>query len=160
MAFAAGYWALASLRPKVLAYLGCDMVYPSGQTHFYGTGSADPLRADPTLRNLRAKSARLELLAAQAGCATVNLSEAESVLTFPRANPGSLRGIAAPKRVAGHIAPALAAETTPGAVCPPGRYWEGPPLDTAALAQIDDMWLAAHAAWCAVAAYPPSHSSL
>ena len=68
MAFTAGYWALSALQPRVLAYLGCDMIYPQGQTHFYGTGAADPLRPDPTLQNLRAKSARLELLAARAGC--------------------------------------------------------------------------------------------
>ena len=41
MAFTAGYWALDALRPKVMAFLGCDMVYPaSGKTHFYGSGTA------------------------------------------------------------------------------------------------------------------------
>ena len=43
MAFTAGYWALARLQPRVIAMLGCDMVYPAGQaTHFYGRGAADP----------------------------------------------------------------------------------------------------------------------
>ena len=75
MAFTASYWALGALRPRVIAYLGCDMVYGEGRiTHFYGRGMADPLRPDPTLQNLRAKSARLELLAARDGCALVNLS--------------------------------------------------------------------------------------
>ena len=28
MAFTAGYWALGALKPDVIAYIGCDMVYP------------------------------------------------------------------------------------------------------------------------------------
>ena len=65
MAFTAGYWALHALKPKILAYLGCDMVYaPSGNTHFYGSGTQDPLRKDVTLRSLEAKSARLQAHAA------------------------------------------------------------------------------------------------
>ena len=49
MAFSVGYWALATLRPRVLAFWGCDMVYPrQGPTHFYGAGTADPLRKDVT----------------------------------------------------------------------------------------------------------------
>ena len=31
MAFTAGYWALGALKPKVLAFLGCDMVYVAEQ---------------------------------------------------------------------------------------------------------------------------------
>ena len=35
MAFTAGYWALAALKPRVIAMMGCDMVYPAqSQTHF------------------------------------------------------------------------------------------------------------------------------
>ncbi len=53
MAFTTAYWMLAALKPDVLAVLGCDMHYPAqGQTHFYGTGTADPLRPDITLRSL------------------------------------------------------------------------------------------------------------
>jgi hypothetical protein len=45
MAFTTAYWMLAELKPAVLAVLGCDMHYPAtGETHFYGTGTADPLR--------------------------------------------------------------------------------------------------------------------
>ena len=76
MAFTASYWALAALKPKVIAVMGCDMVYDDAQkTHFYGKGTADPLRKDVTLRSLEAKSARLMALAAQQGCAMVNLSK-------------------------------------------------------------------------------------
>lgn len=140
MAFTAGYWALQALRPKVLAYLGCDMVYADAQTHFYGTGSADPLRDDPTLQDLGAKSARLQLLAAQAGCAVVNLSGEDSRLTFPRATPGGLDGLCASRADAAAVARALRAEAALAAVVPSGRYWAGPALDARGLAAIDALW--------------------
>jgi hypothetical protein len=146
MAFSAGYWALGVLKPKVLAYLGCDMVYGTGRTHFYGTGTADPLRPDPTLQDLRAKSARLELLAARAGCAVVNLSRSETRLTFPRLDKQDLP-LATCLPVADHqIDAALQAEAALGALWENGRYWEGPELDARALQRIDGLWLAAHAA--------------
>ncbi len=92
MAFTTAYWALAELRPKVMAFMGCDMVYPSqGPTHFYGTGTADPLREDITLTDLGAKSARLAIIAAEQDCACVNLSKDDSALLFPRAEPDQLR---------------------------------------------------------------------
>ena len=57
-----------------MAFFGCDMVYAAtGKTHFYGTGTADPLRPDVTLQSLEGKAARLQLLAAEQGCACVNL---------------------------------------------------------------------------------------
>lgn len=93
MTFTTAYWALAALRPRVLAFMGCDMVYPAqGRTHFYGTGTADPLRSDITLRDLGAKSARLGVIAAAQGCACVNLSLEPSSLLFPRVAPDALRG--------------------------------------------------------------------
>ena len=55
MAFTAGYWALAVLRPDILAYYACDMTYSGNVTHFYGQGTADPLRPDVTLQSLEAK---------------------------------------------------------------------------------------------------------
>lgn len=152
MAFSAGYWALGALRPRVIAFLGCDMVYSAGTTHFYGTGRADPLRPDPTLQDLRAKSARFELLAAQAGCAVVNLSRNQSVLTFPRARPEDLSQVKPQAAEVQYTALALAAERALNAVCPSGRYWDGPPLDAPALARIDALWLTAHAA--AIATQP------
>lgn len=95
MAYTAAYWALDALRPSVLAFMGCDMVYPkSGATHFYGTGTADPLRPDVSLRDLGAKSARLAVMAAQQGCVCVNLSGDPSSLLFERAAPSALRAIA------------------------------------------------------------------
>ncbi len=91
MAFTATYWALHALRPSCIAYLGCDMVYSSiGATHFYGTGTADPLRKDISLRSLEAKSARARIYAARQGCALINLSRDPSRLLFPRAMPDTL----------------------------------------------------------------------
>ncbi len=144
MAFSAGYWALGALRPKVLAYLGCDMIYGNGRTHFYGKGTADPLRSDPTLQNLRAKSARLELLAARQGCSVVNLSASKTRLTFPTVSLNDLAGITAREVSPKAIAAPLAAEQKLNAYCPSGRYWQGAPLDAQALARIDAMWIAAH----------------
>ena len=77
MAFTAGYWALGHFNPRLIAFIGCDMTYAAtGATHFYGTGTADPLRNDVTLRDLTAKSARLMVMGAEQGCAMVNLSRA------------------------------------------------------------------------------------
>ncbi len=144
MAFTAGYWALAALRPRVLAFYGCDMVYPtSGQTHFYGTGTADPLRQDVSLRSLEAKSARLMLLAAERGCACVNLSQSESRLVFPRARADALTGLAPPMDPSSTKAP-LAEEKRLGYVVPSGKYWkEERRFDPAAIDALDAMWLEA-----------------
>ena len=140
MAFSAGYWALAALRPRVLAYFGCDMVYAGARTHFYGAGTADPLRRDPTLQDLHAKSARLELLGAGQGCAVVNLSRDPTRLSFARADRAALADLTAPPVDDAAIARALTAETALGAFVASGRYWEGPAPDAAGLARIDALW--------------------
>lgn len=143
MAFTAGYWALHALRPKVIAAFGCDMHYPSGQTHFYGAGTADPLRADITLQSLEAKSARLMVLAAMQDCAMVNLSDGPSRLVFPRVGLGNLQARPLPYD-AGLAAEALQREASLGYVVPSGRYWdEAARFDPAELRALDAMWLAA-----------------
>ncbi len=143
MAFTAGYWALHALRPRVMAFMGCDMVYPAGRSHFYGQGSADPLRPDPTLQDLGAKSVRLEALAARAGCAVVNLSEEESRLCLTRAARSDLPTVQPARFSARAIDAALAAEDMLGARVPSGRYWEDGAPDSGALARIDALWRAA-----------------
>jgi hypothetical protein len=145
MAFTAAYWALHDLTPRVIAMFGCDMVYPArGQTHFYGTGTPDPLRADITLQSLEAKSARLMIHAAMQGCAMVNLSQGPSRLTFPRARRetiGGLHPVAFDERLA---AQAAAREAELGYIVPSGRYWEDlSQFDAAALRDLDALWLAA-----------------
>lgn len=145
MAFTAGYWALAALRPRVIAMMGCDMVYPaSKQTHFYGTGTADPLRADVTLRSLEAKSARFMLMAAARGCAVVNLSQDASRLVFPRATPLAA-AIARPQPLdRAAVDAALAEERRLGYYVPSGKYWkEEYRFDPAAIDALDRRWLKA-----------------
>lgn len=143
MAFTASYWALHALRPTVIAYLGCDMVYPSaGPTHFYGTGTPDPLRRDVTLRSLEAKSARLMAMAAAQGCALVNLSQDPSRLVFPRADLAELRDIGLQEFNTRAIDAARRAEESLGYFVPSGRYWEeAARFDPAAVDRIDNLWL-------------------
>lgn len=148
MAYTAAYWALDALKPRVLAVFGCDMTYPTrGQTHFYGKGTPDPLRADISLRSLEAKSARLILLAAREGCAVVNLSTGPSRLMFPRARRAELACWPVPVIDHGRIDEALAQEAELGYVVPSGRYWEEPArFDPAEIDRLDAMWLAGAAA--------------
>ena len=145
MAFTAGYWALHALKPSLIAVYGCDMHYPaSGPTHFYGTGTPDPLRQDITLRNLEAKSARLMVLAAMQGCAVVNLSTGPSRLIFPRAGQKSV-GQAKPVTWCPDIAAeALGLEAELGYLVPSGRYWEeAERFDPVMLDRLDRLWLQA-----------------
>lgn len=144
MAFTAGYWALHALRPRVIAAFGCDMHYPKGQTHFYGAGTADPLRADITLQSLEAKSARLMILAAMEGCAMVNLSFGPSRLVFPRL-PRDRAGQARPLPFDIRLADmALRREDDLGYHVPSGRYWdEAHRFDAAELKRLDMLWLSA-----------------
>ena len=145
MAFTACYWALAALKPKVIAVLGCDMVYDNGnKTHFYGKGTADPLRHDITLRSLEAKSARLMAHAARQNCAMVNLSTAPSRLVFQRSTVDNL---AATQPVPMHeqiIDAAFAQEAALDYYVPTGKYWtEEDRIDEAAIDALDALWLTA-----------------
>lgn len=153
MAFTAAYWALHALTPRVIAAFGCDMHYPPGQTHFYGTGSADPLRPDITLQSLEAKSARLMILAAMEGCAMVNLSTGPSRLVFPRV-PHDRASDARPLPFDIRLADqALRREDALGYHVPSGRYWEqADRFDPAELHRLDMLWLAAAGAGLAATA--------
>ena len=159
MAFTAGYWALGALKPRVLAFLGCDMVYAAAHgktTHFYGQGRADPLRADITLQSLEAKSVRLMALAQSQACTVVNLSELpQSRLLFPRASisdfslkqdPLQLLDLPATQLDSQAIERALLAEEKLAYMVPSGRYWEkSHEFDHTKLNDIDSMWLEAAA---------------
>jgi len=148
MAFTAGYWALGALKPRVMAFFGCDMVYAAtGKTHFYGTGTADPLRDDITLQSLEAKAARLQLLAAAQGCACVNLSAQDSRLVFPRSTLASVARAEPVVPDAMRLGVATAREAALGYTVPSGRYWEElERFDAGALRDLDALWLAAHRA--------------
>jgi hypothetical protein len=156
MAFTAGYWALGELKPDVMAFLGCDMNYAGGATHFYGKGEPDPLRRDVTLQSLEAKSARLMAFAALQDCACVNLSEGEtSRLIFPRSSPQLLSGWGRAcftpflnKQAASFdqraVQSARLKEQRLGYMVESGRYWEVQDrFDAAALREVDQLWLAA-----------------
>lgn len=156
MAFTAGYWALGELRPDVLAFLGCDMIYDSERTHFYGHGTADPLRDDITLQSLEAKSARLMLFAALQECLCVNLSAQDrSRLVFDRHDldevaswdqRGLLRQLSAMNARADFGALRAARETEAGLgyMSESGRYWEeAERFDAQKLRALDGVWLRA-----------------
>ncbi|NOD46723.1 MULTISPECIES: hypothetical protein [unclassified Ruegeria] len=144
MAFTAGYWALAALNPDVLAFFGCDMMYSgSGKTHFYGTGAADPLRDDVTLRSLEAKSARLALFAAKQGCRAVRLSNGPSRLVFSSTSRSNLS--ASPLIDTLGMGPARQIEHDLGYYVDSGRYWEVEErFDPAKIDALDRMWLRAY----------------
>lgn len=147
MAFTTAYWALHALRPRVMAFLGCDMVYAGAQSHFYGRGTADPLRDDLSLRDLGAKSARLALIAAAHGCACVNLSQAQdSRLIFPRCTPQTAaRARAADIDKTSYYA-LRAREDALGYDTPTGRYWEeAERFDVDHLDALDTQWRALYA---------------
>ena len=127
------------------------MVYdakPGQSTHFYGSGTADPLRADVTLQSLEAKSLRLQALAHQNGCAVVNLSELEnSRLCFPRLAFTALEVMTETPsfevQEPSAVQAALRAEADVGYWVESGRYWEKhDQFDRQTLRDIDSLWLA------------------
>ena len=157
MAFTAGYWALGALKPDLIAFLGCDMVYDTStgeSSHFYGQGTPDPLREDVTLQSLEAKSVRFMSLAHGQQCAVVNLSEQpESRLLFPRLSQLDLATPELPKQLLQQQAEllnpaaaihALQAEQDLGYMVASGRYWEHTAeFDKTKLSDIDNLWLQA-----------------
>ena len=145
MSFTSAYWALHALRPSVIAFFGCDMVYPeASQTHFYGTGTADPLRKDVTLRSLEAKSCRLRAFAARQNCALVNLSDRNSRLRLPRVTLGDLTGPGpdVPGLDRTKMDLLIAQEDSLGYFVDSGRYWEREHLfDPVRIDALDRQWL-------------------
>ena len=154
MAFTAAYWALHALKPDVVAFFGCDMVYPkTGRTHFYGNGTADPLRRDITLRSLEAKSGRLFVNALRGGAICLNLSSLpESRLVFPRVKPDvlerlttrridALRAAFAERIDFEAVSIAQSLEGHLGYFVEDGRYWERTAeFSEAQIDRIDGLW--------------------
>ena len=126
MAFTAGYWVLGHFKPKAIAYIGCDMVYDGEETHFYGKGTPDPLRKDPTLKNLKAKSARLEAIAASQNCSIFNLSKRpKSNLVFRRNSLENIPEDPTPRRVNTELLKlVLEKEKSLGYFIKNGKYWK------------------------------------
>ena len=143
MAYTAAYWALDALKPSMLAVFGCDMHYPAGQTHFYGVGTPDPLRADITLRSLEAKSVRLMVKAAQQGCAVVNLSTGPSRLMCPRAALSDMAFVRPLNFNPTQVAQAQTREAELGYFSASGRYWENlSAYNVDEIDALDALWLA------------------
>ncbi len=126
MAFTAGYWVLGHFNPRAIAYIGCDMVYDEKKTHFYGRGTPDPLREDPTLKNLKAKSARLEAIAASQNCSIFNLSKRpKSNLVFRRNSLENIPEDPTPRRVNTELLKlVLEKEKSLGYFIKNGKYWK------------------------------------
>ena len=171
MAFTAGYWALAALKPKIMGFFGCDMTYSRPQTHFYGQGTADPLRADITLQSLEAKSARLMIMAALEGILCINITNSdESRLVFPKVSASDLAHwtkVNLDHALQNQIAAldfdaldlALATEKRLGYFVESGKYWnQQDKFDAANLREIDAMWLAA-ASLNQSTTYPSAHTN-
>ena len=143
MAFTAAYWALGHYRPDVIGFLGCDMVYDQeNHTHFYGTGSPDPLRDDISLRDLGAKSARFRIVAARQACAVVNLSPApSSALLYPRARHDQLAHIKPLPFDPNLTQQAFSQEEYLDYYVPSGRYWlEKDRFEPSAIDALDALW--------------------
>ena len=146
MAFTAGYWALYKFKPHIIYYKGCDMVYKGEKTHFYGKGTADPLRKDKTLKNLLAKSARLEAIALLNNCKIFNLSNlSASNLTFKKININNIEdefNIEYKRLNEDKIDLALRMEKETGYYIPDGKYWKKMnEFDEKKIKEIDDLWL-------------------
>lgn len=146
MAITAAYWALAVLKPKNLFFLGCDMIYGSGKTHFYGTGTPDPLRKDISLRSLEAKSARFECFASSMGSKVFNLSEEKkSRLIFRRKHITELSTAVndIPREInSKKFNQALTKENKLNYFIPDGKYWKHEyKFDTLQIDELDKIWL-------------------
>jgi hypothetical protein len=98
-----------------------------------------------TLQSLKAKAARLQLIAAKYRCTCLNLSKDRSRLVFPRAtlqNLSEVESMEPDHRAIEHI---LMRERILGYQVPSGRYWESyEHFDANALAYINALWLEAH----------------
>ena len=143
MAFTAGYWVLGHFNPRAIAYIGCDMVYDEKKTHFYGRGTPDPLRKDPTLKNLKAKSARLEAIAASQNCSIFNLSKRpKSNLVFRRNSLENIPEEPTPRRVNTELLKVvLEKEKSLGYFIKNGKYWKHlGEFDQKKIDILDDLW--------------------
>ena len=143
MSFTAGYWALGYFKPKAIAFIGCDMIYDGKVTHFYGKGKPDPLRKDPTLKNLKAKSARLEAIATSQGCAIFNLSKRPSSnLIFRRSSLENITKDSSPRGVNNRLLKiALQREEQLGYFVENGKYWEHlSKFDQEKIDVLDELW--------------------
>ena len=122
------------------------MHYPeTGPTHFYGTGTPDPLREDISLTSLEGSSARFLCLAARQNCVVFNLSNGPSRLIFPRKNPHTSQpSTSLPVIDEKLVADCLKTEQQLGYFVEDGRYWlVAGQFNKLALEQLNKRWLIA-----------------
>ena len=141
MAFTAAYWVLGALKPSHISFIGCDMHYPkNSKTHFYGNGTADPLREDISLMSLKAKSNRFLYISQKQNCVVGNISDGPSKLTFPRVtskNPWPKT----PSLKKDLVSEALEREKELNYFDVTGRYWQNlDKYDPKKIKKIDDVW--------------------
>ncbi len=144
MAFTAGYWCLAAFSPQLIGFAGCNMYYPdSGDTHFYGTGTPDPMRDDISLTSLKACSYRMMAFAGQQGCNLVSLSSGETNLSIPQIDHGAVATYQPEQKLnRHHLKEALKMEQKLDYHTPDGRYWENlERYDRASLEALDQIWM-------------------
>ena len=145
MAFTAAYWALGQLNPDLIAFLGCDMIYEGKNTHFYGTGTADPLRKDPSLRSIEAKANRFEYFANKMHCNVVNISDKDiSRLTYQKAAVSELDSYnRSPRKLNSTVVlEALSMENSLNYFVESGKYWkETDKFDLSKIDELDSLWL-------------------
>ena len=146
MAYTAAYWALREYAPDEICFIGCDMHYPeTGPTHFYGTGTPDPLREDISLTSLEGSSARFLCLAARQNCVVFNLSNSPSRLIFPRKSPHkSHPSTPLPVIDTKMVEDCLQTEQRLGYFVADGRYWlAADQFNKSELEQLNKKWLMA-----------------
>ena len=119
------------------------MIYDGKVTHFYGRGKPDPLRKDPTLKNLKAKSARLEAIASFQGCSIFNLSKrASSNLIFRRSSLEDIPKNRTPRGINIELLKrALKWEEKLGYFVENGKYWKHlAKFDQEKIDVLDELW--------------------
>ena len=144
MVFTAGYWCLASHTPSLICFLGCNMHYPrDGQTHFYGTGTPDPLRDDISLTSLTACSRRLLSLGKRQNCEIVSLSLGPGELKIPKISFDDVSSYKSKLSLNTQIVErALNMEKKLGYYFEDGRYWNHPEvIDKKQLQDLDKLWI-------------------
>ena len=145
MAFTAAYWALGKLKPDLIAFLGCDMIYEGKNTHFYGSGTADHLRKDPSLRSIEAKANRFEYFANKMCCDVVNISDTDiSRLTYQKVAVSELDSYnRSPRKLNSTVVlEALSMENSLNYFVESGKYWkEIDKFDLSKIDELDSLWL-------------------
>ena len=144
MVFTAGYWCLASHTPSLICFVGCNMHYPrGGQTHFYGTGTPDPLRDDISLTSLTACSRRLLSLGMRQNCEIVSLSLGPGELKIPKISFDDVSSYKSKLSLNTQIVErALNMEKKLGYYFEDGRYWNHlEAIDKEQLKDLDKLWI-------------------